>query len=46
MKRDEAVHRAEKLLENLIHECRGEGPASSCCPILDALDPDNKESAT
>jgi len=30
-------------LENLIHECQGQGPASSCCPILDALDPNAKE---
>ena len=29
-------------LENLIHECRGEGPAASCCPILDALSADSK----
>jgi len=36
----------QSALENLIHECRGEGPASSCCPILDALDPDDKESVT
>lgn len=36
----------QSALENLIQECRGEGPASSCCPILDALDPNNKESVT
>lgn len=33
-------------LENLIHECRGKGPAASCCPILDALDADSTEPET
>lgn len=36
----------QSALENLIQECRGEGPASNCCPILDALDHDDKESVT
>ena len=36
----------QSALENLIQECRGDGPASSCCPILDALDTDDKESMT
>lgn len=33
----------QSALENLIHECQGQGPASTCCPILDALAPDTKE---
>lgn len=36
----------QSVLENLIQKCRGEGPASSSCPILDALNPDDKESET
>ena len=36
----------QSVLENLIQKCGGEGPASSCCPILDALNPDDKESVT
>ena len=30
-------------LQHLIRECQGQGPASSGCPILDALGPDEKE---
>lgn len=33
----------QSALQSLIHECQGQGPAASGCPILDALNPNNKE---
>lgn len=33
----------QSALQSLIRECQGQGPASSGCPILDALNPDDKE---
>lgn len=33
----------QSALQSLIRECQGQGPASSGCPILDALNPNDKE---
>jgi MerR family mercuric resistance operon transcriptional regulator len=32
------------VLEDLVHRCKGDGPAADSCPILEALEPDRKVS--
>lgn len=36
----------QAALQSLIRECQGQGPASSGCPILDSLNPNEKEPIT